>query len=96
MARGFQQVSEAEVPEATVVDHPTREQSQIATQAMLLALGALSKRSLVALSNLFTAAGLFSAFWLWNAILPSPTILQLVGVGLYATFLLTLEVVRRR
>lgn len=90
----------------TVVDHPaasgritvkpTVERPGIEIQTMMLALGALSKRSLVALSNCFTAAALASAWLLWDKVLPEPSVLQLVGLGGYAVFLLSLEWIRRR
>lgn len=101
MARGFQAVEEREIPsigeqapqatQSSGVSH-----SSAATQMLLMAIGQLSKRFVIALSNLFTAAGLFSAWWLWSSVLPSPTVLQLIGVGMYALFLLALEFVRRR
>lgn len=80
---------------AQVIDHPAKE-SVLATQMMMLALKALSQRALVAVSTLFTAAGLFGGWWLWNGILADPSPMQLVGVTLYAVFFIGLEIVRRR
>lgn len=89
-----------------VVDHPAssgritvkpvHEKPGIELQTMMLALAALSKRSLIALSNCFTAAALASAWLLWDKVLPEPSILQLTGLGGYAVFLLSLEWIRRR
>lgn len=62
----------------------------------LLGMKTLSQRALAAFSTLFTAGGLFSAWWLWQSALPAPTTTQLVGLGMYAAFLLLLEFVRRR
>ena len=90
----------------TVVDHPASpgritvkpvpEKPGIELQTMMLALSALSKRALVALSNCFTGAALASAWLLWDKVLPDPSVLQLVGLGGYAIFLLSLEWIRRR
>ena len=82
----------------TVVQHPAtaKVDHAAATQMLMLALKALSQRALVAASTLFTAAGLFSAWWLWSSVLPNPTTFQLVGLGGYAIFILALEWVRRR
>ena len=71
-------------------------QQQVATQMLALALRTMSQKALIAVSSLFTAAALFSAWWLWNSVLPDPSDRQLVGVGLYALFILILEFVRRR
>ena len=64
--------------------------------AIMLALKALSQKTIVALSTLFTAAALASAWYLWYSVLPNPTTPQLVGLGGYAAFILALEYVRRR
>lgn len=66
------------------------------TGLLLMSLRALSQRALVALSTLFTLALAASAFWLWGRILAAPSATQLVGVGMYAVFVLALEFVRRR
>jgi len=81
-----------------VIEHPAAaaKETNMATQLMLLSLKALSQRALVAASALFTGAGLFSAWWLWESILPQPTVFQLVGVTIYAVFFLALEFIRRR
>lgn len=101
MARGFEAIAEQDIP--TIPPKPAdkpqsnvAQDAHIATQMLLLALKALSERAIVALSALFTAGGLASAWWLWSTILPNPSVLQLVGIGMYAVFLLALEFVRRR
>lgn len=68
----------------------------IAIETLMLSLKALSQRALTAASALFTGAALFSAWWLWRSVLPNPSIEQLVGVTLYALFILAIEIVRRR
>ncbi len=98
MARGFVQVDEPD-PTPTLPFRPPvqdHEETSHAAEMLALALKGLSQRATIALSNLFTAAGLLSAWWLWSTILPQPTDRQLVGVTLYAVFLLALEFVRRK
>lgn len=99
---GFQMVDETDVDER-VVPHPAsaapakaeREASMIA-QTMALLVSGLSKKALVAISNCFTALSLGTAFWLWQSVLPEPSPNQLIGLGGYAVFILSLEYVRRR
>lgn len=95
MAGAFKVVEEkpadADLPAGSAV-----KDKSAATEMLLLALGALSKRAVIALSSLFTVASVASAFWLWMGILPSPSINQLVGVSLYAVFVLAIEYIRRR
>jgi hypothetical protein len=63
----------------------------VATSILLTSLKALSQRTIVALSNLFVLATALSAFWLWMVTMPAPTVLQLVGLGLYAIMILILD-----
>jgi len=65
-------------------------------QALMLGLGALSKRVVVALQSMFVLLATGSAFVLWWSVLPSPSILQLVGLGMYAAFVLAASVIVRR
>lgn len=69
---------------------------EVATTMLLLGLKTLSQRFIVSLSNLFTLLTCFSAFILWQNVLPNPTGSQLVGLGLYGTFILLLHIVRRK
>lgn len=101
MPRGFEAIAEHEIPSISPQTTPPPQtnvalEAGAATQMLLLALKALSQRAVIALSALFTAGGLFSAWWLWASVLPNPSVLQLIGVGMYALFLLALEWVRRR
>ena len=75
---------------------PSSKIDQLATDMILLGLKTLSQRTLCAISQSFTLCTTISAFVLWYRTLPNPTAEQLVGLALYATFLLALEVVRRR
>lgn len=69
---------------------------KIGINALMLGLGALSKRTLIALSNLFTLLTVISAFALWWSVLPNPTLYQLVGLTIYAVFLLIVNWLVRR
>jgi len=72
----------------------------VSVQMLTMALKSLSARSIAALSYLwrevFTAAGLYSAWYLWQAAGTNPSVSQLIGLGMYGVFLLALELVRRR
>jgi hypothetical protein len=70
------------------------EQAGIA--ALTLGLSALSQRAVIALSRLFVLLATASAFALWWSVLPNPTVLQLVGLGMYAAFVLAASVIVRR
>lgn len=65
-------------------------------RSILIGLHVLSQKAVVAVSALFTAALVGSAWLLWWSVLPSPTTPQLIGLGGYAAFVLLVEIVRRR
>jgi hypothetical protein len=89
----FEQVNES----AEVVQHPSQPRGQkFAIDAITLGLKVLHQKTIIALSTCFTGAGLLGGWLLWNSVLPSPTMPQLVGLGEYAVFFLALEFVRRR
>lgn len=73
-----------------------QEQTERATAAMMLALSALSKKTIIAISHLFTLLLAGSAFALWWRVLPEPTTLQLIGLSLYAAFVLAIHIVRSK
>ena len=73
-----------------------KSESELPLKLLLTALTALGQRFVVALSRLFSIITIGSAFWLWLICLPSPTIPQLVGLGLYAMFILAMHVVVKR
>jgi len=72
-----------------------REETDKAAAALMLALKALSQRALVAFHSLFTLLLAGSAFALWWRTLPDPSVFQLVGLSIYAAFVLALHVVRK-
>jgi hypothetical protein len=65
-------------------------------QALMLGLGALSKRAVIALQSAFVLLATASAFALWWSVMPSPTVLQLVGLSIYALFCLAASVIVRK
>jgi hypothetical protein len=79
------------------VEAPSRVENA-ATNVLLLSLRALSQRALIALDGLFVLITTMSAFWLWLVTMPEPSILQLVGLGLYGILIVCLNVLvlRRR
>lgn len=80
-----------------VPDAEPSKTDQIALDVILLALKALSQRTLIALSQLFTLLTCASAFTLWYSVLPNPNSYQLVGLALYGGFvLLLLQIVKRK
>lgn len=90
-------------PFRVITDDETTEQpprpdtlETIGINALMLGLGALSKRTLVALSNLFTLLTVTSAFALWWRVLPEPSVYQLAGLTIYAVFLLIVNWLVRR
>lgn len=68
----------------------------LAFQALMLSLKVVGQRALVAVSHLFTAASVASVWALCYLVLHEPNTTQLVGIGLYATFVLAVELIRRR
>ena len=83
---------------ADVVDHPSKSEGDAKfAEALLTTLfTTFSQRAATICSALFTVAGLAAAFWLWTTILPNPSVLNLIGVGMFAVFILAFEFVRRR
>ena len=65
-------------------------------QALMLGLGALSKRAIIALQSAFVLLATGSAFILWWSVMPNPTVLQLTGLSIYALFVLAASVIVRR
>ena len=99
---GFQVISEEEAPAQHAAPGPdprlaqAQAESARATQILMLALRTVSQRAVVAIFNAFTAVAVGSAWVLWYSVLPNPNVYQLVGCGLYAVFLLAVEIIRRR
>lgn len=78
-------------------EQPENHQAHDAAAAMLaLALKTLSQKTVVALASLFTLGAVASAFALWWRVLPDPTTYQLIGLGVYAIFILAVLWLRRK
>jgi TctA family transporter len=80
----------------TTLDGRYAAQRQAAGVALQIALRSLSQKAVVAFASLFSLLLAGSVFWIFLTILPAPTILQLVGAGMFCVFVLTLHLVRRR
>jgi hypothetical protein len=57
---------------------------------LMMGLGALSKRALIALASMFSLLTAGSAFWLWF-LTPKPDIYQIVSLTIYSIFILALN-----
>ena len=93
----------AVIDETVIPDQPAAKQNAAAaaqmvqaTKVLNLALATIGQRFVIAVSSLFTAGALVSAWWLWSTTLPNPTTPQLIGLGMYALFILMIEGIRRR
>ena len=91
----FRTVTERETPDAPPKPDNSAAQHQVAMQTLLLALKALSQRTVVALASLFTLLTAASVFAIAYLISANPTVLQLVLLGLYGVFVLSLNIIRR-
>lgn len=95
-------VGEMDVPElvgeapASVPRSASPAPSRDANALIALFTQALSQRSAAVISALFTLILAGSAFWLWRVVMPAPSGPQLIGLAMYACFVLALEFVRRR
>jgi hypothetical protein len=61
-----------------------------------LGLKVLSQRAVAFAGHLLPLFALGSGFYLWLTVLGSPSVLQLVGLGIYSLFMLTLIWMRRK
>lgn len=66
-----------------------------ATQLLTLALTALGKRAVVAIGHIYAVLLAGTVFWLFMEVLQAPSILQLIGAGMYAAFILAVIGLRR-
>ncbi len=81
--------------EEVAASSTVQETSSVGLDILLLSLQALSKRTLIALSNLFCLLTVGSAFWLCLTI-HDPNTLQLVEIGGYFSFVLAANWIVRR
>lgn len=82
-----------------VASTPSKQGSDIATdvgiKTLAIGLGALSKRAIAAIADLFFLATVGSAFWLWY-LTPQPNEKQIVSLTIYAAFVLAANWLARR
>lgn len=81
-----------DTPEPTTTEAPQEDRG---FSVLMLALKALSQRTLVALASLFTLITVGSAFWLFM-VTPEPTTFQLIKLGMYGMFVLAANFIVRR
>ena len=86
----FQEVAQVD---ENVVDHPKKRE---ASAAMQMLLAALSQKIGAFAYAIFTLLTVGSCWWLFMQVLDHPTVLQLIGVGMYGSFVLALHVIRGR
>jgi hypothetical protein len=89
----FELVQEEDPPEAGSTVPETA--NPFWSEVLLLSLQTLSKKTLVALSNLFCLLTVFSVFVLFYNI-PKPDSYQIVALTIYATFVLAANAIVRR
>lgn len=94
MAEPFRIIGEEDEPKKPSKTEQAAESAGM--QALMLGLGALSKRAIIALQSLFVLLATASAFILWWAVMPNPSVLQLIGLSIYALFVLAASVIVRR
>jgi hypothetical protein len=70
--------------------------TEFATNALTLALTALSHRALVALASLFSLLTVASVFWLGMAISADPNPYQITTLAIYAAFVIAVNIIVRR
>lgn len=84
-----------EFPQGTEDAPPTTDQpgavERNATEIVMLALTALSKRFVVAIENLFVLITAASVFWIWMSIIETATYPQIGAATLYSAFILALN-----
>ena len=94
-ARPQFEVVEDESPDSRTPPSDASRTEQIGISALALGLGALSKRALSALADLFFLSTVGSAFFLWYLTL-EPTVNQIVSLTIYALFVLAANWLVRR
>lgn len=76
---------------------PQESQSaQVAQKLILMALQTLSQKAMVAIDGLFTLFTVCLVFWYAMSILPDPGDKQLMGLALFALFVLAANVIHFR
>jgi hypothetical protein len=90
---GYEAIAETASPQSTPAQDAQRKAIGVALQ---IALRSLSQKTVVALATLYSLLLAGAVFWIFLLILPAPTVLQLVGAGMFCLFVLCLHLVRKR
>lgn len=83
----------ARVAHAQAMDDARRKATGIALQ---MALRTLSQKTIVALATLYSLLLAGAVFWVFWRILADPSVLKLVGGGMFAVFAFLMVVFRKR
>lgn len=67
-----------------------------ATDALFLALKALSQRALVALASLFSLITVGAVFWLALTIAANPSVYQIATLAIFSVFVVGINIIVRR
>ena len=94
MAKAFKLIGEQDVAQDAPVVQPVDQTAQ-ATQILMLALRALGQRFVMALAAMETLLIVASVFWLFMSI-KDPDTRQIVGMGMYALFILIVAYLKGR
>lgn len=62
---------------------------------LLLTLQAIGARSINFVSHLIPVIGLTMGFVLWYSVLPDPSVHQLIGLGIYGSFVLAMIAIKK-
>jgi len=85
---GFQPVPDSE----RVIQHPSAPRE--ASVGLQIVLAALSQKLGAFATAIFTLLTVGSVWWLWLVSPSDPSVKTLVGLGMYALFILALHVIR--
>ncbi len=84
------------MPENVQAAQAVETQRRLVSAALQMALRTLSQKTLVALASLYSLLLAGAVFWVFWRILADPSVLQLVGAGMFSIFALAIHVVRKR
>ena len=93
---GFTLVGEDDAPIPQTEPQSTHDETSQATAILMLALRTVAQRFIIALSNLLGLLTAASVFWLAMAIRNNPNLGQLVLLGMYAAFILCVNLLKRK
>lgn len=91
-ATRLREVTSEEVPSQPEPNHA----AQASMQLLVLALKTLSQRTVIALAALRGLVLAGSVFWLAMTVVENPSTPKLVGLGLYAAFVVIIELMVSR